>query len=156
MPALPFHTLRLALSSLALGATLLASAPAAFASETPNSLDGVKLVSAEEAKKLQDAGAPMIDTRVAAEYAEKSIKGAISVPYKEKSAKEVGFDASKDQFELAKLPANKAAPLVFFCNAGECWKSYKASVVASKAGYTKIHWLRGGLPEWVKKGLPTQ
>ncbi len=128
----------------------------AAAADTPASLAGVKLVSADEAKKLQDGGVPLIDTRVAAEYAEKTIKGAKSVPYKEKSAKEVGFDPTKDDFDLSKLPADKTAPLVFFCNAGECWKSYKASVAAQKAGYTKINWLRGGLPEWVGKGLPTQ
>jgi rhodanese-related sulfurtransferase len=127
-----------------------------WSAETPTSLAGVKLVSADEAKKLQDAGAPLIDTRVAAEYAEKTIKGARSVPYKEKSDKAVGFDASKDDFDLAKLPADKNAPVVFFCNAGECWKSYKASVVAQKAGYSKVNWLRGGLPEWTAKGLPTQ
>jgi rhodanese-related sulfurtransferase len=102
------------------------------------------------------AGAPVVDTRVAAEFAEKSIKGAISVPYKEKSAKDAGFDASADQFDLGKLPSNKASPVVFFCNAGECWKSYKASVVAQKAGYTHINWFRGGFPEWSSKGLPTQ
>lgn len=127
-----------------------------WAAETPNSLAGVKLVNADEAKKLLDGGVPLIDTRVAAEYAEKTIKGAKSVPYKEKSAKAVGFDASQDQFELSKLPADKAAPIVFFCNAGECWKSYKAAVVAQKAGYTKVHWFRGGMPEWTAKGLPTQ
>jgi rhodanese-related sulfurtransferase len=131
-------------------------AASGWSAETPTSLAGVKLVSAEEAKKLQDAGAPLIDTRVAAEYAEKTIKGAKSVPYKEKSDKAVGFDASKDDFDLAKLPADKNAPVVFFCNAGECWKSYKASVVAQKAGYSKVNWLRGGLPEWTAKGLPTQ
>lgn len=128
----------------------------AMAAETPATLAGVKVVSAEEAKKLQDAGVPLIDTRVAAEYAEKTVKGAKSVPYKEKSAKEVGFDASKDDFDLSKLPSDKSAPLVFFCNAGECWKSYKASVAAHKAGYTKINWMRGGFPEWAAKGLPTQ
>jgi len=127
-----------------------------FAAETPASLAGVKNVGAEEVKKLLDGGVPVIDTRVAAEYAEKTIKGAISVPYKEKSAKDASFDASQDQFDLAKLPANKSAPLVFFCNSGECWKSYKASVVALKAGYTKINWFRGGFPEWSGKGLPTQ
>jgi rhodanese-related sulfurtransferase len=129
---------------------------AALAAETPTSLAGVKSVNAEEVKKLLDSGVPVIDTRVAAEYAEKTIKGAISVPYKEKSAKDVGFDAGKDQFDLSKLPANKAAPLVFFCNGGECWKSYKASVLAQKTGYTKVHWFRGGFPEWSGKGLPTQ
>jgi rhodanese-related sulfurtransferase len=139
--------------SMALG---LAVAMPVLAAETPASLTGVKNVGAEEVKKLLDSGVPVIDTRVAAEYAEKSIKGAKSVPYKEKSAKEPGFDASQDQFDLSKLPADKAAPLVFFCNAGECWKSYKASVVAQKAGYSKINWFRGGFPEWSAKGLPTQ
>ena len=131
-------------------------AVSAHAAETPNALAGVKNVTAEEVKKLLDAGVPVIDTRVAAEYAEKTIKGALSVPYKEKSAKDPGFDPSLDQFDLSKLPANKSAPLVFFCNSGECWKSYKASVVAYKAGYTKINWFRGGFPEWSGKGLPTQ
>ncbi len=129
---------------------------AAQAAETPPALAGAKLVGAEEVKKMLDAGVPVIDTRIAAEYAEKTIKGAISVPYKEKSAKEPGFDASQDQFDLSKLPANKAAPLVMFCNSGECWKSYKASVAAIKAGYSKVHWFRGGFPEWNAKGLPTQ
>ena len=141
------------ISTLALSLGLVT---AALAAETPATLAGTKLVSAAEVKKLQEGGVPVIDTRVAAEYAEKTVKGAISVPYKEKSAKEVTFDASQDQFDLSKLPADKAAPLVFFCNSGECWKSYKASVVAKKAGYSKIHWFRGGMPEWVKAGLPTQ
>lgn len=128
----------------------------ALASETPASLVGVKVVKADEVKKMLDAGTPVIDTRVAAEYAEKTIKGARSVPYKEKSAKDVRFDASQDQFDLSKLPSDKAAPIVFFCNSGECWKSYKASVTALKSGYTKISWFRGGMPEWSAAGLPTQ
>ena len=126
------------------------------ASETPASLAGAKVVGAAEVKKMLDGGTPVIDTRVAAEFAEKAIKGAKSVPYKEKSAKEVGFDPSKDDFDMAKLPQDKGAPIVFYCNAGECWKSYKASTVAIKAGYTKVFWFRGGMPEWVAAGLPTQ
>ena len=138
-------------SVLALGAV-----NTAWAAETPASLTGAKVVNADEAKKLLDSGVPFVDTRVAAEYAEKSIKGAISVTYKEKSAKAADFDASMDKFDLAKLPADKAAPVVFFCNSGECWKSYKASVVAMKAGYSKVNWYRGGMPDWSAKGLPTQ
>jgi rhodanese-related sulfurtransferase len=139
--------------AMALG---LGMGTAALATETPLTLAGVKNVNADEVKKLLDSGVPVIDTRVATEYAEKTVKGAKSVPYKEKSAKEPGFDASQDQFDLSKLPADKSAPLVLFCNAGECWKSYKASVAAVKAGYTKVYWFRGGMPEWSSKGLPTQ
>jgi rhodanese-related sulfurtransferase len=141
------------LGGLILGLGVLSSASAA---DTPDTLAGVKIVSAEEALKMSGKGVPLIDTRVATEYADKTIKGAKSVPYREKSAKEVKFDRSKDEFDLSKLPADKNAPLVFFCNSGECWKSYKASVVARDAGYKQIHWLRGGMPEWVSKSLPTQ
>ena len=134
----------------------LGVAAGAWAADTPASLDGVTVVTAEQAKKMQDKGVPLIDARVASEYAEKTVKGAISVPYNEKSAKDVKFDRKLDRFDLSKLPADKNAPLVFFCNAGECWKSYKASTVARDAGYKHVYWMRGGVPEWIAKGLPTQ
>ena len=93
---------------------------------------------------------------VTAGRASDGVKGAKSVTYKEKSAKAVNFDASQDSFDLSKLPSDKNAPIVFYCNAGECWKSYKASIAATKAGYKKISWFRGGMPEWKSKKLPTE
>jgi rhodanese-related sulfurtransferase len=140
----------------AAGALCVGLIASAGASVTPEKLDGVKAVGADQVRDLQAKGVPVIDTRVAAEYAEKTIKGATSVPYREKSAKDVGFDRTQDSFDLSKLPADKNAPVVLFCNAGECWKSYKASIVARDAGYKQIHWFRGGMPEWAAKGLPTQ
>lgn len=127
-----------------------------FAADTPATLEGTTLVSADKVKELMAKGIPVVDTRVANEYAEAHVKGAINVPYKEKSAKATSFDASQDSFDLAKLPKDKAAPLVFYCNAGECWKSYKASVVALKNGWKQVYWFRGGMPEWKAKGFPTE
>jgi rhodanese-related sulfurtransferase len=144
--------LKLILSAALIGGVSLS----VMAADTPASLAGAKVVKADEAKKLADAGAAMIDTRVATENAEKTIKGAKNVVYKEKSAKAADFDAGADQFDLTKLPADKAAPIVFFCNGPECWKSYKGSTAALKAGYSKVFWFRGGMPEWVAAGLPTQ
>ena len=144
------------LRELLVVATFAVSTTTAFASETPASLDGATLVNADKVKELMAKGVPVVDTRVATEYAEAHIKGAVSVPYKEKSAKEASFDAKADSFDLTKLPADKAAPIVFYCNAGECWKSYKASVLAIKAGYKKVNWFRGGIPEWKAKGYPTE
>jgi rhodanese-related sulfurtransferase len=138
------------------GAALSFAAAGAYANETPTTLKGANVVTADQVKKMLDSGTPVIDTRVANEFAEAHIKGAKSVPYREKSAKAVDFDAAADSFDIAKLPSDKAAPVVFYCNAGECWKSYKASVAASKAGYSKVHWFRGGLPEWKTKGLPVE
>lgn len=130
--------------------------PSAFATETPTSEKGIVVVDPVKAKSLMDSGVLMVDARVANEYAEAHIKGAKSIPYKEKSAKERGFDASLDNFDLTKLPANKVAPVIFYCNGTECWKSYKASVVSVRAGYTKVYWLRTGIPDWKSKGLPIE
>ena len=134
---------------------LVAAAPA-FANETPASLKGAELVDAAKAKSLMDSGAKMIDTRVANEYAEAHIKGAISVPYKEKSAKAVDFDAAQDSFDVAKLPADMNVAIITQCNGAECWKSYKGAVAALKAGHKKVYWFRGGIPEWKAKGLPVE
>ena len=145
---------RLAAPFLAL--SLAATAFAVQAQQTPDALSGVKVIKADDVQNALKSGIPVIDTRVANEFAEEHIKGARNVPYKEKSAKAVTFDAAQDSFDLAKLPADKNAPVVFYCNAGECWKSYKASVVAQKAGYKNISWFRGGMPEWKSRKLPVE
>ena len=133
--------------------TTVASAQIA---KTPPNLEGATVVTAEEALTLMKEGVPMIDARVAHEYVEEHIKGAVSVPYKEKSAKRVDYDPRPDRFDLSKLPEDKSLPMIFYCNAGECWKSYKACKAAIKVGYTKVYWLRGGIPEWKAKGLPVE
>jgi len=123
---------------------------------TPRILDGARIVTAEEAAELMRKGVPIYDTRNKEEYVDRHIKGAKSVPYGEKSRKEVGFDAAQDKFDFAEIAQDKNSPVIFACNGAECWKSYKASVVAIKAGYTQVYWLRGGFPEWKAKGMPTE
>jgi ABC-type phosphate/phosphonate transport system substrate-binding protein/rhodanese-related sulfurtransferase len=122
---------------------------------TPRQLPGATVVVADEVDALVKKGATLYDTRTAEEYSQRHIQGAKLVPYVEKSHKEVGFDASKDQFDLAKLPQDKNAPVIFACNGAECWKSYKASTAAIRAGYKQVYWFRGGFPEWSLAGLPT-
>ncbi|MFY9268658.1 MAG: rhodanese-like domain-containing protein [Candidatus Manganitrophaceae bacterium] len=124
--------------------------------ETPTSLPGVTVINAQKAWDLMQQGAVVVDARVAHEYVEERIKGAISIPYKEHSQKRVDFDPSQDQFDLSKLPANKSAAVIFYCNAGQCWKSYKASKAAVTAGYRNIYWLRGGIPEWKDQQFPVE
>ena len=128
----------------------------AQAADAPETLEGAKLVSADDVMKLQSSGAIVIDSRVASEYAEAHIKGAINVPYRERSNKAIDFDARQDEFNLAKLPANKGAAIVIYCNGPDCWKSFKASTVAIKGGYTSIYWYREGFPNWKSKGLSVE
>jgi rhodanese-related sulfurtransferase len=136
---------------------LAVSAASALAQETPTQAPaGVKLVEAAEVQALQGKGATLVDTRVAAEFAEATIKGAISVPYNpEKSAKAVGYDPKDDKFDMGKL-ANKDANIVVFCNSGTCWKSYKAAVALAKAGYKHVFWYRNGVPDWKARKLPME
>ncbi len=120
---------------------------------TPSELTGVKRVSAREAQDLAEKGAKLVDVRTEKEYIARHARGSVNLPYVEKSLKEIDYDAKKDQFPgLASL--GKADAVVFFCNGPECWKSFKASKAARDAGYTKVYWLRGGMPEWVAQNLP--
>ncbi len=119
---------------------------------TPTTLPGASVVNAAQVRDLLTEGAVIVDTRSEKEYKAKHLPLAVLVPYHEKSLKDVVFDASKDDFkDLAKLSKDK--PTIFSCNGAECWKSYKASKAALAAGFTKVYWFRGGLPEWEASGL---
>lgn len=115
---------------------------------TPTLLPGATIVTAPEVRQLIAQGAVMVDTRSEKEYNARHVPKAVWVPYHEKSLKDVAFEASKDDFSgLNKL--DKSKPTIFACNGAECWKSYKASKAAVAAGFSKVYWFRGGLPEWV-------
>lgn len=143
-------------------ASLLTCLTAAFlisgayaAEETPMSIPGGVMVDAAKAKALHDKGALFVDARVAAEYAEKHIKGAISVVFKEVHKKVAKLDP-KDEFDLSKLPADKSKPMVFYCNGSPCWRGYKAADAAIKGGYKNVNWFRDGLPAWEARSYPTE
>lgn len=120
--------------------------------DSPLVLEGATKVSATEVKELLAKGVPIIDARVAAEYDAGHIPKAIRVTYVDKSAKSAIFNPLHDTYDLSRLPADKNAPVIIYCNAGACWKSYKLSTAAIKAGYKKVYWFRGGVPEWLEKG----
>lgn len=115
---------------------------------TPRQLPGATVVDAAAVARLMAEGGSYFDTRTETEFKAGHVPGSKWLPYIEKSAKDTDYDAKADSFELGKLPADKAAPLIFACNGAECWKSYKASHAALKAGHSKVYWFRGGLPEW--------
>jgi rhodanese-related sulfurtransferase len=128
----------------------------AFAAKptTPTSTNKAKFVTVEQAKALFDKGHKFCDARKKVEYAQEHIKGAISTFYNEKGGKKnklVGWDTSKDKYNLGALPAT----CVYYCNGPTCWKGYKAAVSAQKAG-KEAYWLRDGIPGWKKAGYPTE
>lgn len=123
---------------------------------TPTVLPGAKVISASEANALIGKGMPVYDVRVEDEYKNAHIPGARSVPYKEGSAKEVDFDPADDRFALNKLPKDKNAAFMMYCDGTICWKSYKSAVMAINAGWKNVYWFRGGFPEWKQAGLPVE
>lgn len=129
----------------------------AWAGETPTSVPGVKVISVEEGKALASGkGATFVDTRNAMNYGKGHVPGAVSASYKEKSEQVATFDPSKDEFELAKLPADKNAKVVIYSDGPTGWKSYKAAVLAAKAGWKNVMYMRTGYADWEAKGLPIE
>lgn len=143
---------------LAAGSVLLALFhAAAIAQETPAELKGGRVISVEEAKKLVDAkSAAFFDTRSAVNFGKGHVPGAMSASYKEKSEKVVDFDATKDELDFSKLPADKKTPVVFYSDGPTGWKSYKAAVLSVQRGHSNVLYMRGGFAEWTEKNLPVE
>jgi rhodanese-related sulfurtransferase len=145
------------LLAVALCAALGTSPAWADKPPTPTTLAGGKLISASEAKQLvAGKSAQFFDTRSPVNFGKGHVPGASTAAYKEKSEPVANFDAGKDDFDLSKLPADKAAPIVFYSDGPTGWKSYKAAVLAVKAGHRNVMYMRGGFAEWESAGNAVQ
>ena len=105
---------------------------------------GNRLINTEDLKKDLDMGVEMtvVDARNPEEFQEVHIKGAISVPVK--------------QWEnyVSRLPSDRTARIVFYCNGVKCGKSKKAAYKAIAMGYENVLIYAEGMPVWEEKGLP--
>lgn len=139
------------------GSMVPLQAQAQAKSETPQTLASGKVLAVDEAKALLGKKTAMfIDTRSAVNFGKGHVPGAVAIPYKGGSDDVAAFDASKDQFDLSKLPANKDQPVVFYSDGPTGWKSYKAAVWAVKAGHKNVNYMRMGWTEWSAKGYPSE
>ncbi|MHB1429197.1 MAG: rhodanese-like domain-containing protein [Rhodocyclaceae bacterium] len=76
----------------------------------------------------------LIDSRPDRTFDKGSIPGAINIP--------------DNKFDAAKLPADKAKPLIFFCGGLICDLSEKSAHKAVKLGYTNVRVYTEGYPGW--------
>lgn len=112
----------------------------------PDTLPGATVVSADWLKNALDKREPLVvvDARIPSEYKDGHLPGAINI-----------FDGTFEQ-DKSRLPGDKNLPLVFYCNGPKCAKSYESAKKALASGYSRVYWLRGGIPEWTTRGYPLE
>jgi rhodanese-related sulfurtransferase len=116
--------------------------------DMPETLQGITNVTPDELKAWMDQKKPcvILDNRPADEYEKEHIVGA----------KRLNSD---DLLESAKKAEEaglkKDDTIVVYCNGVKCWRSPAVAVILKSLGYANIYWLRGGLPDWAKKGYDT-
>jgi rhodanese-related sulfurtransferase len=103
-------------------------------------LSGFKSVGTDEATRLFNDDAFLLDIRTSNEYKE----GFIG------NAKNISVSDLPNQLNL--LPKNKEQPILVYCLSGV--RSSKAASILVKAGYTAVSNLSGGINAWKAAGLP--
>ena len=83
----------------------------------------------------------LIDARPDRVFEKGSIPGAINIP--------------DNKFDAAKLPADKAKPLIFFCGGLACELSEKSAHKAKQLGYKNIRVYVEGYPGWAAANKAT-
>jgi rhodanese-related sulfurtransferase len=113
--------------------------------EAPPLLDGAIKVTAEEILdlKAEFADLVIIDARPSNESNGLSIEGAVSVT-----------DRSLSPHTLAAMTKDKFTPLLIYGADEHSIHGYKAARQAVTLGYAYVFWFRGGLQEWLNKGMP--
>lgn len=111
----------------------------------PKSIDGVSIVTAEEAIELilENPDMPIIDSRKKTEYLKGHIEGAVSM-----------LDTEMTEQSLGRIVPDRNTAILFYCNGARCLRSSNAIYKAQRWGYSNLIWFRGGWKEWSQKRLP--
>jgi rhodanese-related sulfurtransferase len=100
--------------------------------------EGIVGITAPEVRKMMtDDDVLLVHSLSQIEYQMQHIPGSINIPVDEMTSS-------------SKMPADKDAQIIFYCNGRACPYSVRASKIAVEMGYTQIHWFRGGIFEWRK------
>jgi len=97
-------------------------------------------VNTDEATRLFNDDAFVLDVRSAGEFKEGYIGNATNI-----SSTEIGS-------KLGLLPADKETPILVYCLTGA--RSSRAAGIMAKDGYTNVYNLSGGINAWKAAGLP--
>ena len=103
-------------------------------------LMGYRSVDPNQATRLINDGAALLDVRTEAEYKNGHIANAVNIPI------------SQLKSRLDKLSFSKTEPLVIYCQTGS--RSGRACALLAKSGYEKVYNLGGGIMAWQSAGMP--
>ena len=100
-------------------------------------------VTAPEVKRiLQDnPDAVLVHALSKIEFDIQHIPGSINIP-------------TNEMVTTTALPKDLNTEMVFYCMGVRCKYSYRSAMDAIKLGYSKVHWFKGGIPEWRKYDYP--
>jgi rhodanese-related sulfurtransferase len=115
--------------------------------DTPRTLDGARVITADELRSILAEGSIRIyDLRKKASYVEGHVPNAISAARH--------YNEKEKALDVGVLEPDRNAKIVFYSHGVSGWKSYFAAKTAVASGYRNVMWLRGGYAEWENKNLP--
>lgn len=122
---------------------------------TPTRLEGIERVDTGQLRRLMASARPPVLVDVGA--GGPMLPGAFNLINAglafEDPAREGPFDERFSR--MLKLAApDPDQPMVFYCSHAGCWASANAAMRALRAGYTRVHWYRGGVAAWQAAGMP--
>jgi rhodanese-related sulfurtransferase len=91
-------------------------------------------------QQIENAKPFLLDVRETAEMAKGKIAGSLNIPIR---------DLPK---MIAKLPENKTAPILTYCQIG--FRGGMSVMILRTWGYTNVRTIKGVLDAWEKAGLP--
>ncbi len=128
-------------------AMVLGLASHAAAEDTPKNLNGVTVVSAQQAKALlRDGSVRIYDVRKKATFVEGHVPSAANAAH--------AYDDAENRLDMTKLGDTPSTPVLIYSHGPDGWKSYWSAKSAAAAGFTTVYWMRGGMVEWEAERLP--
>jgi cysteine synthase/rhodanese-related sulfurtransferase len=106
-----------------------------------NPHDSVRVTKLKE--QLQSEDKPLVvDIRIPEHFAESHVPGSVNIPQDDLGGR------------VGELPEDRDASIVMVCNIGKFSK--QATLYLKSMGYRNVKSMKGGLNEWVRKGLETE
>lgn len=121
---------------------------------TPNQLPGGGLITTPElVQLLQDPaqGALVFDVLGGPQMLPNAIP---VVPASQGGSFDDNVQRDFGQYLQQVTQGRKDRPMVFYCQSSQCWMSYNAALRATRLGYTRVLWYRGGIEAWQQAGGP--